>query len=311
MTGLSLDRVWTGTLAGVSLELAGGLAVILGDASDGTASLVELCAGVSGPRRGRVRVGSVAPHASPALRRSIASLLADESGAGPGDVRSWAAALAALVGSSVERVLDGLSFPADRALCRLSNAERRELACALALAHPAPALVVLHDPLAACAPATRPALVDRLAELSRTSPVLVTTPSLADARLLGGVSYRLDRGLLSEAARSAWPGSSSPGLDVWLWVEADAPRKLVAALAEQSDVSELDFDEPRGGRLLLRGSDLERLCTAVARAAVGAGVELRLLRAAAEDLAALRAAATGEAAAHAAALARARLGGEP
>ena len=307
---LSLDRVWTDTLKGVSLELAGGLAVVIGEASDGTASLVELCAGVASPRRGRVRVASAAPHASPGLRRSIASLLADESGAAPGDVRSWAAALAALTGWSVEGALDSLRFPLDRALSSLSNADRRELACALALAHPAPALFVLHDPLAACAPAARSALIERLAELARQIPVLVTTPSLSEARLLGGSSYRLDRGLLSEAPRGAWPGTSTPGLDVWLCVEADSPRALVSALAEHPDVHELTYDEQRGGRLLLRGPDLERLCTAVARAAVDARVDLRLLRTSAEDLTSARAAANGEAAAYAAARARARFGGE-
>jgi ABC-type thiamine transport system ATPase subunit len=309
VTGVSIAGVWTETLKGVSLELAGGLAVVLGEASDGTASLVDLCAGVSRPRRGRLRVGSTAPYASPGLRRNIASLLADERGAAPGDVRSWAAALAAQHGSSAEPALEGLRFPLGRTLVSLSNAERRELACALSLIHPAPVLTVLHDPLAACAPAAKQALIERLAERALQSTVLVTTPSLSDARLLGGTSYRLDRGLLSEAPQGAWPGTLTPGLDVWLWVEADAPRALVSALAEHPDVCELTYDEQRG-RLLLRGPDLERLCVAVARAAVETRVDLRLLRTSAEDLSSARAAATGEAAAYASARAHARFGGE-
>jgi ABC-type transport system involved in cytochrome c biogenesis ATPase subunit len=309
VSGLTFNRVWTDTLKGVSLELSSGLLVIVGDASDGSASLVELCAGVSRPRRGQVRLDDAAPHGSPRLRRGIASLLAHEATPAAGSVRGWVRGLAALLGSSLEAELPRLGLPLDRPLVELSNAERRQLACALALAHPAPRLTVLHDPLSACAPDTRQHVIGRLLERSRQGPVLVTTPSHMDARLLGGSSHVLDRGLLSEAAGGAWPDSSSPGLDIWMYVEADAPRALVAALAQQPDVHELSYDEPRGGRLLLRGPDLERLCNAVARAAVSGRVNVRTLRAAAEDLAATRAAASGAAAAYAAA--RARAGGAP
>lgn len=305
MSGLSLDQVWSEALKGVSLELASGLLVVVGDSSDGSASLVALCAGVSRPRRGRVRLGDSAPHASPRLRRSIASLLADESAPAAGNARGWVAGLGALLGSSLEPALEGVRFPLDRPLVELSNAERRQLACALALQHPAPLATVLHDPLSACAPEARQDTIARLQERSRHSPVLVTTPSFSDARLLGGSCHVLDRGLLGESAGGAWP--SSAGLDVWVCVEADTPRALLAALAQHPDVHELCFEEPRAGRLLLRGPDLERLCSAVARAAVEARVNLRSLRAEALDLAATRAAASGAAAAYAAA--RARAGG--
>ena len=307
MSGLSLDRVWSETLKGVSLELGSGLLVIVGDPSDGSASLVELCVGVSRPRRGRVRLGDAAPYASPRLRRGIASLLADESPPAAGDARSWVAGLGALLGSSLEPALQSLRFPLDRPLVELSNAERRQLACALALAHPAPLATVLHDPLSACAPEARPSVVEQLLERSRHGPVLVTTPSFADARLLSGRCQVLDRGLLDESAGGAWPSSAHTGLDVWVYVEADSPRALLAALAQNPEVHELCYEEPRAGRLLLRGPDLERLCTAVARAAVDARVNLRSLRAETLDLAATRAAASGAAAAYAAA--RARAGG--
>jgi ABC-type thiamine transport system ATPase subunit len=310
VTTLSLAGVWCDPLKGVSLELAAGSVVILGDASDGSAALVELCAGVRAPRRGRVRLGTAAPSASPELRRNIASLLADETSPAAGDVRGWVNALSALSGLSVEAALDGLRFPLERPLRSLSNAERRELACAVALAHPTPALLVLHDPLSACAPGAKQALLQRLAERARSCPVLVTTPSLEDARQLGGSTYFLDRGLLSEVPRGAWPGALTPGLDVWLCVEAQEPRALVSALAREPEVHELDYDERRGGLLQLRGSDLEQLCRAVARAAVSARVEVRSLRARAEDLTSARAAATGMA--HAAYVAgRARAGGQP
>jgi hypothetical protein len=120
---------------------------------------------------------------------------------------------------------------------------------------------------------------------------------------------------LLDAKAGTWPGSLTPGLPVWLTVEADAPRALLAALAEHPDVLELRYDETGAGRVLLRGSDLERLATAIGRAAVATGVEVRSLRPASEDLDAARAAATGmnEAAgvAYRAARARGRAGATP
>jgi len=120
----------------------------------------------------------------------------------------------------------------------------------------------------------------------------VTTASIAEARELGGTCHRLDRGLLGPAAdasaRAAWYGSA----DARLTLEAEAPRALVAALAQHPDVHEIRYDESGGGRVLLRGADAERLAVAVARGVASSGVEVRSLRAGADDLDALRAAAS-------------------
>jgi energy-coupling factor transporter ATP-binding protein EcfA2 len=294
LSKLVLEGLWGAYLKDVSLRLDPGLSVVIGDESDGTAELVEACAGVRVLRRGRLRLDGLEPGTSPACRRRIASLLADERDAPCGDVRAWLRAPAEALGVSAQALLEGCSVRPERALVSLSAAEWRELACAVALAHPDPALVVLHEPLAAGAPGDSTRLLGRIAELARRSVVLITTGSLDAARALApATTYLLDRGLCSEAPLGAWPGASTPGLETRLWVEADAPRALVAALAQQPDVTEIEYDERSAGRVLLRGPDLERLATAVARAAVSAGVDVRLLRAQAEDLDALRGAATG------------------
>jgi energy-coupling factor transporter ATP-binding protein EcfA2 len=290
---LLLERVWSAPLKDVSLRSSRGLSVVVGAEADGSGELVALCAGTRAPRRGRVTLGGLGPSSSPACRRGIASLLPVEPGGGDGDVRGWLLDLAPLIGIELSAVLAGLALAPDRALASLSGVERRELALAVALAHPEPALVVLHEPLTACAPGQGERVLARLAELGKERPVLVTTASIATARRFGGTTYWLDRGLCGEKPDGAWPGSMTPGLDTWLAVEADAPRGLVSALAQHPDVQELRYDERTGGRVLLRGPDLERLAVAVARAAVSAGVDIRLLRAAAEDLSAARGAASG------------------
>jgi hypothetical protein len=294
---LLLERVWSAPLKDVSLRSSRGLSVVFGAEADGSGELVALCAGTRAPRRGRVALGGLQPSSSPACRRGIASLLPDEPGGGGGDsygdVRSWLLELAPLIGIEPPAVLAWSPVAPERTLASLSGAERRALALAVALAHPEPALVVLHEPLTACATGQNERVLARLAELGKERPVLVTTASIATARRLGGTTYLLDRGLCSEKPGGAWPGSMTPGLDAWLAVEADAPRGLVSALAQHPDVQELRYDERRGGRVLPRGPDLERLAVAVARAAVNAGVDIRLLRAPPEDLGAARGAVSG------------------
>jgi ABC-2 type transport system ATP-binding protein len=307
LSALVLEHVWSGRLKDVSLRLGAGIHVVIGAESDGTSELVALCAGVREPRRGRVRLDGLEPSSSPACRRRVASLLADEGDLPVGDVRGWLRGTASL-GVSEAAVLEACRVPADRALASLSAAEWRELACAVALTHPDPALVALHEPLAACPAGDAERVLERLAGLAQQSVVLITTSSLAAARYLTpSTTHLLDRGLCSAAPAGAWPGSVSPGLDTRVWVEADTPRALVAALARHADVTEIEFDERSAGRICLRGPDLERLASAVAQAAVSAGVEVRLLQARAEDLDVLRGAETGRAhAAYRAAQSRAR-----
>jgi ABC-type thiamine transport system ATPase subunit len=308
MSELALERVWCAPLKNVSLRVAAGLRVIVGAESDGIGELVELCAGVRQPRRGRLTLDGVRPSSSADCRRGIASLLPDEAGGTRGDLRGWLAELAPLIGVELPSVLEWCGVEAARAVATLSGAERREVALAIALAHPRPSLVVLHEPLAACGAVRRERVVARLAELATVCPVLIGVASITDARRVGGVTYLLDRGLLDEKPGGAWPGSLTPGLTICVAVEADAPRGLVAALAQHPDVHELSYEERRGGRVLVRGADLEALVLAIARAAVSADVDIRLLRSHAEDLAAARAAAsaTTEAAAYRAARTRGR-----
>jgi ABC-type thiamine transport system ATPase subunit len=308
LSELVLERVWGRALKNVSLRSAAGLSVIVGADSDGADELVELCAGVRAPRRGRLALAGVAPSASPPCRRSIASLLPDEPVGALGDVRGWLTELATLIGFELPALIASSSIEPERPLSTLTATERRELALAIALAHPQPALVVLHEPFGAAAASQRERVVARLAELASATPVLIVTASIADARQLGGTTYLLDRGLLDVKPGGAWPDSLTPGLGTCLAIETDGARGLVAALAEHPDVSELAYDERHAGRVLVRGADLERLAVAIAQAAVGAGVDIRLLRAQAEDLGAARAAAAAasEAAAYRAARARAR-----
>jgi len=179
-----------------------------------------------------------------------------------------------------------------RSMASLSGVERRELALAAALGEPTPKLVALHEPLAAAGGASARVL-ERLQALALLVPVIVATRSVADARRCGGRLLVLERGVLVRGPSDAWPSAMTPGLRVELWVECDAPRRLLAQLATSPEVEQASFDGRAGGRIELRGNDLERLALAVTRAALAAGVELRQLRAATPDLETVHGASAG------------------
>jgi hypothetical protein len=114
-----------------------------------------------------------------------------------------------------------------------------------------------------------------------------------DARRFGGALHVLERGVLVRKVAHAWPGAITPGLEVCLVVDCDSPRKLLAALAQLPGLEQAHYDTRHGGRLELRGPDLEALALGVTRAAVAAAVGIRALRVAAPDLEVVHGASAG------------------
>jgi hypothetical protein len=188
----------------------------------------------------------------------------------------------------------GFGLPLTRPLASLSVAERQTLALALALGHPNPQLVVLHDPLRAAPELATEPVLERIRELATRCIVMVTTPSIADARRLGGSLHVLERGVFVRTPPHPWPSALTPGLDAWLIVDCDRPRDLLAALAHSTDVEQARYDAGLASRRVqVRGSDLERLAVAVSRAALTAGAGIRSLRLEVPDLEAVHGASAG------------------
>jgi ABC-type thiamine transport system ATPase subunit len=296
VSALELRAVWSPALKNVSALFGPGLHVVVGQDSDGADDLIALCAGVRVPRRGQLLLDGRPPSASPSARRRIASLLPSENPDRRSSVRAWLNEVGQLHGFDAGRSHAELlpDVKLERAVASLSGVELRRLALALALGQPEPLLVALHDPLAAAQGDASDAVLQRILELARQAIVIVTTPSLLDARRLGGGVHVLDRGVLARQAAHAWPGAVTPGLDVWLAVDCDSPRELLAELCKSPDVEQTSYDARRAPRRLqLRGPDLARLAIAVSRAAVAARVEIQLLQVAAEDLDSVRGATAG------------------
>lgn len=290
---LTLDSVWSPPLRNLCLDLNTGLHVVVGCNTDGAATLVDLCAGVLAPRRGRVVYEGREPHSSHQLRRQTASLLANEPGA-PGEPPSgwWRRVVSQRSSAPVSNEPPSLATASSFGSLHLD--QRRQLALELALSHPAPAVVALHDPLSVPGDVTLSKRAERIAELARSAVVVVTASALHHARMLGGQVYALERGVIARRPPSAWPAALTPGLPVTLRVDCDSPRRLLARLATEPCVELAHYDakrEPR--RLQIRGPDLEALSLALCRAAEAANVQVWSLGPASLDLGGLHAASAG------------------
>lgn len=291
MTDLELQGVWAPPRSSLSAVFRRGLNVVLGSEQDGTAELIALSAGTREPRRGWLRLGGGAPARSPRLRRRIASLLATESMPAAGSVKDWLEEVSHLAGfdaaAKARQYYPDLS--PDRSLSSLGAVDRRRLALALALSHPDPLLVALHDPFAGLEGPALELVSTRLRELARGAVVLVTTASALDARRLGGSLHVLEHGALARRPIHAWPDALTPGLPVELTIECRAPRELLQHLLADPVVSGATFT---GGRARVTGTDLAGLSRAVMRAAIEARADVRALQVTSPDLRAVHAASS-------------------
>lgn len=308
---LEFRGVWSPPIKALSATFSSGLHVVLGAATDGTSDLIALAAGSRQPRRGSLVLSGTPLWGSPALRRRTASVLADEAPSGSHTVADWCRDLGELKGfdaaASVATYCRGIA--PERALASLSLAECRGLALAAALGQPAPALVALHEPLASLAPALLARALERIHELARDTIVLCTASAVSDARRLGGSLHVLERGVLARSPAHAWPDAVTPGLASELWIHCRAPRELLSELVASSDVTRASFE---GDRLRVGGPNLERLCQAVAHAAVSSRAGIRSLETVTPDIVAVHAATAGLAsAAYQAAQIRATSGAVP
>jgi ABC-type transport system involved in cytochrome c biogenesis ATPase subunit len=227
-----------GKLRGAELTLAPGRYVVLSSEREPLLDLASVLAGREPPRSGRVLLDGVSPCASPQTRQRIAALFSDEALPPAKTVRrsvSQALAARGAAESAAELVLAdaGLSRLSDLALSALGPRETRSVALALALAHDAAELFVLHEPLATLVPAA--VVLARLDQhTTRGAVVLTTTTSAADASVLGGQWLCVELGRLR-----AWAGAT-PRLGAGPW------QQVLVETSDARALSQLLHDSPHG-----------------------------------------------------------------
>lgn len=266
-----------------AIELTCGVgvhALVVGDPA-AAAELVAIAAGLSPPRRGKLRVNGKDPFRTPELRRLTGTLLVSER---PVDGRSVEESLgrALALHRSPLKAADvlqpfGLSILAARSPGTLSGAEHRAVALALALSLDPVSLLVLHEPLATSLDRAR--VTSALAVRARTTTVLVVTASVRDARALGGRVL-----VLSHSGVVPWqPPGGMPGARIELTATAPEPERLFAALSSEPWAGEFTC-ERRGDGVLLSGVDIEVLSRALLGASGVSGVAITRLSCRAQNL---------------------------
>lgn len=280
----------------VTVALPGGLHAVLGKPADGTTAIAELVGGLVRPSSGRVLVEGKDPYREPSLRAGIGVTLAEPRLPDLGTVEDLLRLCARTRGGDVRAMLEqiGLASLATRRVASLSVDEARAVELAIALATPNPRLLALTEPFANTAGADRRAVIGALTRAAMTGTVvLAMTASAADAAELGGHVHLFEGGVVTRTLDSL-AVTELPGSEATLCVTTDHPRALAAALADQQMVSSVQWDASRGSSMLtIRGSDLDRIGFAIARAARTAGVRIYAIQAVTPGLEEVRAAASG------------------
>ncbi len=219
-----------GQLRGAELDLTPGRYVVLSSERGPLCSLVAVMAGREPPRHGQVLLDGMAPAASPEARRKVAALF-DEEALPPAKtvLAGVAKALGArgAAGNTATQLLADadLTELAGLAPSALGQRETRSIALALALAHDAAELLVLHEPLTTLVPAAF--VLARLdAHTARGALVLTTTTSTADATVLGGRWLCVELGRLREGE------TTTPRLGAGPWQQVLVESKDARALAQ-------------------------------------------------------------------------------
>jgi ABC-2 type transport system ATP-binding protein len=267
MTTLAFVGVKTATLRDVSLVFREGVHAVMAEPEAGGADLVALSAGTLAPSRGRVTLDEEAPHRTPALRRRLGSLLADEPLLPEELVRHAVDSVlrAREASGSADDVLRSwqLASLADRRVSSVSARERRAVALALALSVADARALALYEPLRVGLDSAQ--VLARLSEhAARGAVVLAVTASAEDAARLSPRPLVLDAGrIVGELA--------SPGIPpVTLWVGTSLPRELSAALRREPSIARVAWEEGTTDAVGVSGDDPSAVALAVLRAATAA-----------------------------------------
>lgn len=270
-----------GALHGLDLALpAGPVGVLLGSPSDGTTALASVLSGLLRPLGGTARVAGANPARSAALRARIGVLPGNPVLPRAGRVCDLLAAARVFRGGEAPRDqwyewlgLDGLS---KRKVASLNRWEQRSVALGLALAVPAPVLLVLHDPLGELVQVSAESLRSVLkARADAGTCVLLLTPSAHDAASLADDVATLESGRIGRAMGAPDVDEFAPGSVVELQVWCDMGRAFASALLLEPEVTGLSWgSSDTGTPLRVQGKDLQGCARAVARVAIEQGVRV-------------------------------------
>lgn len=288
-----------GAVQGLSLALpAGALGALVGNASDGTTALARVLCGVDRPRGGVLTVAGASPYSTPELRGRIGALLDDPQLPDVGRVKDLLVFARMLRGAEAVREdwYDplGLADLGRLMVSALDRRQRRTVALGLALAVPAPVLVVLHEPLSEVLRVDRATLRTVLRKRAALGAcVVVLTGSMRDAASLADDVATLQRGRVGRAIGAPDIDELAPGSEIQLDVWSDMPRALASALTLEPSIRAVTWSARDGAPVSVRSVALDEVCAAVARVAKDNGARIEAIRPVVPSLGEVNAASAG------------------
>jgi ABC-type multidrug transport system ATPase subunit len=263
-------------LTNIELDAGRGVTAIVGTARDGTTLLCDVIDKTRKPAA-HARVSLDAPLPDAMRVDEVCKLAAELRGDAAADV---------LTPLRIEAL-------ARRSTRSLAVDERRAVALAIALGSAAVKTILIEEPLAAMAVATRIA-ADAIRERAKTACVLATTASPRDATRVGDRIAVLVDGILTPIEESNTVSRDSGSLRVIVAASQgkSGAAALIGALGREEAVGRIDsaaFAAGRATTLTVHGDDLAALASAVTKAIADAKVDVDLIEPSVLPLDAIRA----------------------
>ncbi len=265
----------------VTVRMDGGVLGLLGPNGAGKSTFMKLVTGQIRPTSGRLTVLGHAPFTAPALRRHLGvvpeldAFYEDMTGR---QFVAWLLRLAeftpADAAARAAAALDevGLTPHADKPIARYSKGMRQKTKLAQAVAHD-PRLLVLDEPLTGADPISRR---DILAAIRRRvdagTAVLMSSHVLYEIEALTRDILLIHRGRILAEGNIEDLRALMDTRPRRLFVTADRPRELGAALAADPAVAGLDFRD--ASTLVIHASAPDAVYDALPRAARALGVRV-------------------------------------
>ncbi|MFW5738820.1 MAG: ATP-binding cassette domain-containing protein [Myxococcota bacterium] len=272
-----------GAVHGLDLALpAGPIGALIATPADGATALSRVLSGTARPVSGTVRVAGQDPGRSPSLRQRMGVLLDDATLPDVGRVVDLLALTRTLRGGEAPRTewFEPMRLQplAKRKVPSLTRQERRSVALGLALAVPAPVLLLLYDPLGDVLHGSTDWLRPLLrARAEAGACVLVITPSARDAAALADDVATLEAGRIGRAMGQPDAEELIVGSPVELLVWCDMARAFASALMLEPEIASLSWSGP-GAPVRVHGRDIEACARAVARVALEQGVAVQAMQ---------------------------------
>ncbi len=274
MSSVVLDTVPLAQGQVCTAELQEGRHVLQGEGAP-LRELSRRLRGELGPGRILIRGEEVAR--SPALRRRVVHWGSELPPRTTGTVVDWLADVQALrgVSGSVRSWLERWEQPslAERLVPSLSVDEWRRVVMVAQLMTESPVLVALSGASADCGGLDSARVEAQVQRWAEAAPVLLLTTEAPRAGWATASQWRLDaRGLLRV---SAWAqNASAAGEDSVLWIEAEDPRRLLAALVLLDGVQAVGWDRQRAATWCWARGDVRRIGAELLRLAAEQGMRL-------------------------------------